>query len=337
MRHAQPNYAPFAEKSLDMKRLTMSLVAGALALLAASAGAQTPYPSRPIRLIVPTPAGGPSDAAARALAKGMAAGLGQEVLVDNRPGGNTGIGAGVALNAVPDGYTLLFALASTAGLPHLSKVSPYRSISEFTPIATIGGNTQCLVVSSSVPAKTLAEFAAYAKASPKPLMRGSNNVSEDMVAAQVTGALGFTLERVPYKGAPQLLPDLLEGRIQAAVLPVGASIPHVRSGRLTMLGCSMAERIPALPTVPTLAESGGSVTPLVTAHFVLGPPRVPVEIIERLASSVRQAAQTPEFKQEMDRLLITGNARSSAQTRELMLQAEAQYVQFVRETGASID
>jgi tripartite-type tricarboxylate transporter receptor subunit TctC len=320
-----------------MTRLTLGLVAGALALVAASAGAQTPYPTKPIRLIVPTPAGGPSDAAARALAKGMAAGLGQEVLVDNRPGGNTGIGAGAALNAVPDGYTLLFALASNAGLPQLSKASPYRSISEFTPIATIGGNTQCLVVPSSVPAKTLAEFAAYAKASPKPLMRGSNNVSEDMVAGQVTGSLGFTLERVPYKGAPQLLPDLLEGRIQAAVLPVGASIPHVRSGRLTMLGCSMAERIPALPAVPTLAESGVSVAPLITAHFVLGPPRMPVEIIERLASSVRQAAQAPEFKQEMDRLLITGNARSSAQTRELMLQAEAQYVQFVRETGASID
>ncbi len=320
-----------------MTRLTLSLVAGALALLTASAAAQVPFPSKPIRLIVPTPAGGPSDAAARALAKGMSTSLGQEVLVDNRPGGNTGIGAGAALNAVPDGYTLLFALASNAGLPHLSKASPYRSLAEFSPIAAIGGNTQCLVVPSSVPARTLAEFAAHAKASPKPLMRGSNNVSEDMVAGQVTRSLGFTLERVPYKGAPQLLPDLLEGRIQAAVLPVGASLPHVRSGRLTMLGCSMADRIAALPAVPTLAESGVSTAPLITAHFVLGPPHVPAEVVERLASAVRQAAQTPEFRQEMDRLLIAGDARSPAETRELMLQAEAQYAQFVRETGASID
>lgn len=320
-----------------MTRLTMSLVAGALALLTASAAAQVPFPSKPIRLIVPTPAGGPSDAAARALAKGMSTSLGQEVLVDNRPGGNTGIGAGAALNAVPDGYTLLFALASNAGLPHLSKASPYRSLAEFSPIAAIGGNTQCLVVPSSVPARTLVEFAAHAKASPKPLMRGSNNVSEDMVAGQVTRSLGFTLERVPYKGAPQLLPDLLEGRIQAAVLPVGASLPHVRSGRLTMLGCSMADRIAALPAVPTLAESGVSTAPLITAHFVLGPPHVPAEVVERLASAVRQAAQTPEFRQEMDRLLIAGDARSPAETRELMLQAEAQYAQFVRETGASID
>lgn len=320
-----------------MTTLTTSLIAGALVLSPAAAGAQAAYPDNPVRLIVPTPAGGPSDAAARALAKGMAASLGQDVLVDNRPGGNTGIGAGAALNAAPDGYTLLFALASNTGLPHLSKASPYKSMAEFTPIATIGGNTQCLVVPSSVPVKTLAEFAAYAKASPKPLMRGANNVAEDMVAGQITGSLRFTLERVPYKGAPQLLPDLLEGRIQAAVLPVGASMPHVRSGRLTMLGCSLAERIPALPTVPTLAESGVSVAPLITAHFVLGPPGVPADIVERLASAVRQAAQTPEFKQEMDRLLIVGNARSPAETRELMLQAEAQYVQFVRETGASID
>ena len=315
----------------------LSLFASALALCMVAAGAQPAYPNRPVRLIVPTPAGGPSDAAARALAKGMSAVLGHEVLVDNRPGGNTGIGAGAVLGAAPDGYTLLFALASNAGLPHLSKASPYKSIAEFTPVAAIGGNTQCLVVPSSLPAKTLGEFAAYAKASAKPLMRGSNNVSEDMVAGQVTGALGFVLERVPYKGAPQLLPDLLEGRIQAAVLPVGASVPHVRAGRLVMLGCSMAERLPLLPAVPTLAESGVPAAPLITAHFVLGPPGLPAEIVDRLSASVRQAAQGAEFKQEMDRLLIGGSARSPAETRELMLQAEAQYANFVRQTGASID
>jgi tripartite-type tricarboxylate transporter receptor subunit TctC len=320
-----------------MTRWIRVFVVGALALSAAAAGAQTAYPSKPIRLIVPVPPGGPSDTAARALAKGMTAGLGQEVLVDNRPGGNTGIGAGAVLNANADGYTLLFALASNAGLPHLSKASPYKSIAEFSPIAAIGGNTLCLVVPASLNAKTLAEFASLAKASPKPLMRGANNVGEDMVAGQVTSAFGFTLERVPYKGVPQLLPDLLEGRIQAAVIPVGASVPHVRSGRLAMLGCSMAERVPALPTVPTLAESGVTAGPLITAHFVLGPPRLPADIVERLAAAVRQAAQTAEFKQEMERLLIVGAARSPAETRDLMIQAEAQYLQFVRETGASID
>ena len=97
----------------------------------------------------------------------MTAGLGQEVLVENRPGGNTGIGAGAVLNAPPDGYTLLFALASNAGLPHLSKASPYKSFAEFTPIVAIGGNTQCLVVPASLPAKSLAEFISYAKARPE--------------------------------------------------------------------------------------------------------------------------------------------------------------------------
>lgn len=320
-----------------MKRWNAGLAASALALLTASVAAQAPYPSKPIRLIVPITAGGPSDAAARALAKGLTAGLGQQVVVENRPGGNTGIGAGAVLNAAPDGYTLLFALASNAGLPHLSKASPYRSIAEFSPIAAIGGNTQCLVVPASVPVKTLAEFAAHAKASAQPLMRGSNNVSEDMVAGQITGALGFRLERVPYKGAPQMLPDLLEGRLQAAVLPVGASLSHVRAGRLVLLGCSMAERFATLPSVPTLGEAGVSAAPLVTAHFVLGPPRLPAEIVDRLAAAVRQAAQTADFRQEMDHLMIVGAARPPHETRDLMLQAEAQYVQYVRETGASID
>lgn len=320
-----------------MNQLSKTLVIGAWALWMTSSGAQPAYPAKPIRLIVPTPAGGPSDAAARALAKGMIAGLGQDVLVENRPGGNTGIGAGAVLNADPDGYTLLFALASNAGLPHLSKASPYKSIAEFTPVATIGGNTQCLVVPASLPVKSLAEFVAYAKTSPKPLMRGANNVSEDMVAGQVSSAFGVALERVPYKGAPQLLPDLLEGRIQVAVLPVGASVPHMKSGRLTVLGCSMPERMAALPTVPTLAESGVSAAPLITAHFVLGPPRLPADIVDRLAAAAQQAARSAEFKQEMERLLIAGRVRSPAETRELMLQAQTQYVQFVRETGASID
>ncbi len=320
-----------------MNLLSKTLAIGVMALWLASSSAQPAYPGKPIRLIVPTPAGGPSDAAARVLAKGMTANLGQEVLVDNRPGGNTGIGAGAVLNAAPDGYTLLFALASNAGLPHLSKASPYKSITQFTPVVAIGGNTQCLVVPASIPAKSLAEFVAYAKASPKPLMRGANNVSEDMVAGQVSSAFGVVLERIPYKGTPQLLPDLLEGRIQVAVLPVGASVPHVKSGRLTMLGCSMAERIAALPTVPTLAESGVTAAPLITAHFVVGPPRLPADIVDRLAAAAQQAAQSTEFRQEMERLLIVGKVRSPAETHELMRQAEAQYVQFVRETGASID
>ncbi len=320
-----------------MHRSTRTLAMTVLVALAPCAIADNAYPARAVRLVVPTPAGGPSDAAARALAKGMAASLGREVVVDNRPGANTGIGAGAVLNATPDGYTVLFALASNAGLPHLSKASPYRSLAEFTAIAAIGGNTQCLVIPSALPAKTLAEFAALAKASPKPLMRGANNVSEDMVAGQVTSALGFQLERVPYKGAPQLLPDLLEGRIHAAVLPVGASLPHVRSGRLAMLGCSAAERMAALPAVPTLGEAGVPAAPLISAHFVLGPPGLRAELVDRLAAAVRQATETSEFRQEMDRLLIVGPVRTPGETRELMRQAEAQYVQHVRETGASLD
>jgi tripartite-type tricarboxylate transporter receptor subunit TctC len=320
-----------------MNRLKGAFVVTALTLVAPLVAAQAPYPNKPIRLIVPIAAGGPSDAAARALAKGLSASLGQEVLVDNRPGGNAGLAAAAVLNAAPDGYTLFFALAPNAGLPHLSKASPYKSITEFSPVSTIGGNTQCLVVPASIPAKTLADFAAHAKLSAQPLMRGANTAAEDMVAGQITDTLGIKLERVPYKGAAQLLPDLLEGRLQAAVLPVGFSAPHVRAGRLTMLGCSSAERIASLPNVPTLREGGVAAAPLITVHFVLGPPRLSAEIAEQLASAVQRVAQTDDFKREMDRLLIVGTSRSPAQTLELMLRAEAQYAQYVRDTGASID
>lgn len=190
-----------------MKRFTNVLIFGATALLASSVPAQTPFPNKSIRLIVPITADDPSDAIARAHAKGMVAALGQEVLVDNPPGANTGVGAAMVLNAAPDGYTLLFALAAGAG------------------------NPQCLVVPPSVPAKTLAEFAAHAKSTAQPLMRGSSNPDEDLLADQVTGALGFKLGRAPYKGGSQMLPDLLEGRLQAAVLPAGFAVPYVQSGK----------------------------------------------------------------------------------------------------------
>jgi tripartite-type tricarboxylate transporter receptor subunit TctC len=320
-----------------MKLSSAVLAVVAIGLMTRTAIAQTSYPVKPIRLVVPTVAGGPSDAAARALARGMSAGVGQEVVVENRPGGNNGLGAAAVLGAPPDGYTLFFSLVANAGLPHLSKASPYKSLTEFSPIGAIGGNTLCLVVPGSLPARTLAAFAAHAKASPVPLLRGANSAAEDMLAGNITDALGITLERVPYKGAAQTLPDLLEGRIQAAVIPIGASAPHVRSGRLTMLGCSAAQRFAALPDVPTLAEGGVTSAPLITAHFVLGPPRTPQHVVDRLATAIQQAASTPEYRQEMDRLLIIGGALSPAETRELIIKAEAQYVEYVRKTGASID
>ena len=167
----------------------------------------------------------------------MSSSLGQEVVVENRPGGNLGIGAAAVLNAAPDGYTRLFALGANDGLPHLSKASPYKSISEFAPISTVGGSALCLVVPTSLPVKTLAEFVAYAKSSPQILMRGSNNPAEDMVTGHVTSAFGIKLERVSHKGGSQMLPDLLQGRLQAAVMPTGLAAPNVKLGQLTMLGC----------------------------------------------------------------------------------------------------
>jgi tripartite-type tricarboxylate transporter receptor subunit TctC len=121
------------------------------------------------------------------------------------------------------------------------------------------------------------------------------------------------------------------------VLPIGASFPQVRAGRLVVLGCSLSDRLAALPSVPTLGEAGVAAAPLITAHFLLGPPGLPAEIVDRVARSVRQATLTADFKHQMDRLFIVGTARSPGETRALLQQVEAQYVQFVRETGATID
>lgn len=210
------------------------------------------------------------------------------------------------------------------------------SINEFTPVAAVGGSVQCLVVHPSIAASTLGEFAAYARSQSKPLLRGSNNAAEDLVAGQITGATSIKLDRVRYKGGAQMLPDLLEPGAGGSA-SFGIQRAARTHGQAKFLGCSASERFAALPNVPTLAEAGVSAPPLVAAHFLLGPPRLPDEIVGRLSAAVQRAAQTAEFKREMERLMIDSHARDPARTRELMIQSDAQYAQFARETGASLD
>ncbi|MCE2949665.1 MAG: tripartite tricarboxylate transporter substrate binding protein [bacterium] len=305
--------------------------------LAFPAAAQTAWPAKPIRLVVPVASGGPSDTAARALARGLSGVLGQPMAVENRPGANLGIGAQAVLAAAPDGHTLLFALGGNVGLPALSRAAPYRSLNEFAPVGTIGGPALCLFTAPSVPGRSVAELVAHARGLPQPLLWGSNQVAEDFVAWQLMQASGIALTRVGYKGIAQMMPDLVEGRVQVAFVPSATGSQHLASGRLKLLACNAAERLPALPDVPTFSETGVVAARTVPAHFVMAPPATPAAITERLSTDLRNVAASPAFLQDIERLHFVGSARTPAQTRDLVRELEVVWARFVRDTGATLD
>ena len=286
-----------------------------------------------VRLVVPLAPAGPSDQAARLIANAMSKALGQEVVVDNKPGALGAIGAQAVAMTPADGRTLLFAPSGMVGLPMLMKNPSFASLSEFTPIGAVGGNQICLFVSSGVPASTIKEFVAHAKANPDKLSYGSSSPGEYLISSQFLQATGVRMERIPYKGSAQMMPDFLEGRVQVAFIPAGAGAPHLKTGRAKLLACSAAQRLPGLPDVPTMAESGVPNVGWHTVHLILAPARMPAELTARLAAAMREAAHDPKVRAEFERMLIPVEALTPAQAADNIRAGEVMWAKFVRDVG----
>jgi tripartite-type tricarboxylate transporter receptor subunit TctC len=278
-------------------------------------------------------AGGPSDQAARVLARVLKPLLGQEVLVENKAGANGAIGAQALAAAAADGQTLLFAPSGMTGLPVLMKNPPFKSLADFTPLGAVGGNQICLFVHASLPVTTTKEFVAYAKAHPDQLNYGSNSSGEYLAAAQVIQTTGLRMTRVPYRGSAQMMPDLLENRVQLAFIPPGLGLPQVQAGRLKVLGCNAPQRLPALPELPTLVESGvsqGGVPPL---HFLLAPARLPAPQAARLSQALLKAAADPALRAEYEKIHIVPEALGAEQSLVAIRDGERVWAQFVRDAS----
>ncbi|HZE61613.1 MAG TPA: tripartite tricarboxylate transporter substrate binding protein [Burkholderiales bacterium] len=278
------------------------LIAGmALALIAGSASAQQ-YPAKPVRMIVPFPAGGAADNVARVVARGLSDGLGQQVLVDNRPGGDGVIAANALLQSPPDGYTLLMGTATGMNaVPALRKTAPYDPVEDFTAISLLGNFTHLLVVHPDVPAQTLLELVAYARANPGQLNYATTNFSAHAGTIQLMRATGISMVHVPYKGSAQSIPDLMTGRVQVSFDSSPALyLPHVKAGRLRILATMMQHRSPLAPDAPTLAESG--IEPVRTLPWggLFGPARLPKPIAERLSRDVSRTLEQPEARKRLD-------------------------------------
>jgi tripartite-type tricarboxylate transporter receptor subunit TctC len=278
------------------------MTCAAALLLAVAAYAQT-YPSRPLRLIVPFPPGGSTDILARALSQKLAEGLGQPVVIDNRPGAGGSIGAEAAAKAAPDGTTLMMGhLGTLAVNAAIYKKLPYDPVKSFAPVCLMAIVPSVLVVNPSLPVSSVAELIAYAKKNPGKLAYGSagSGSTSHLTTEYFKLATGTDILHVPYKGVGPMLTDLISGQLSMGLNGAPAVMPHVNSGRLRALAVSSLTRLPSLPNIPTLAESGLSGFEANGWYGIVAPAGTPREIVARLNAEIRRIVATPELRARLD-------------------------------------
>lgn len=286
-----------------MKRRSFNTFAlGGLATLAAPAVQAQAFPTKPIRVVVPFPPGAATDTIARAFSQAVATSIGQPVVVENKAGADGAIAGTEVARAAPDGHTLLFATNSPmSAVPALRKNPPYDPVRDFAPVSDIGRYTFFMVVHPSVPAKTVAELVAYAKANPGKLSYATGNTTGIVSTALFNALGGIQMVHVPYKGEPQALTDLIAGRVQFMVVSAGTSIGHIRDGRLRAIAVTLAKRSPAAPEVPTIAEAGMPKFSLTSWAAVFAPAGTPPEIVARLNKEFNAAMSRPEVMSVMEK------------------------------------
>ena len=279
------------------------VAACALGVLFAGAAMAAGYPDKPIHLLVPYPPGGITDVLTRSLAELMRKELGQPVIVENRPGANTALAAQVLAASPADGYTVMMAAAATVVMnPLLNAKLGYDPVRDFTPAARIAETPLVLVVRTDSPARTLADLIATAKAKPGDTSFASTGMGSTLHLAGelLQQETGTQMLHVPYKGSAPALNGVLGGETQFMIDSVGSSIPLIKGGKLRGIAVTSAKRLPALPDVPTVAESGVPGFDVSTWFGLLVPKQTPVAIVNRLNAAVALAVRDPAFRAQFE-------------------------------------
>ena len=280
--------------------LHFGLAAG-LALAGASAHAA--YPDKPIKLVVPYPPGGATDVIGRIIATRLGEALGQQVVVDNRGGAGGNIGAEAVAKAAPDGYTLLMgALTSHSTMATLEKGTlRYNIVKDFAPVMVVGSVPLVVVVNPAVPAKTLAELVAYAKANPDKLNYASSGAGapQRMAAEILRREAGIRMMHVPYKGSGPAMTDLVAGQVNVMAETVPAALQFIKTGKLRALAVTTPQRISMLPDVPTAAEAGWPAVEVSSTFGVLAPAGTPADIVARLNGALAKMLVQPDVKEQL--------------------------------------
>src|SRR5262245_20315210 len=290
-----------------------------LALACAPFAAQAQFPAKPVRVVVPFPAGSATDSVARVLSASVSQAIGQSVVVENKAGADGAIAAAEVAKSPADGYTLLMATNSPmSAVPAMKKLPPYDPVADFTPITDVGRYTFFIVVHPDVPAKTLEEFIAHARTNPGRLNYATGNTTGIVSTAFFAAQAQIRLVHVPYKGEPQALTDLVAGRMQLMFSSSGTSVPLVREGRLRALVTTLPRRSHLLPEVPTIAEAGMPQFSITSWAGLFGPARMPRPVVERLNREFVAAMGRADVQAAMDKQAFALSPSSPERLAELV-------------------
>ena len=310
-----------------------------LASLAAGAALAQDYPSRPIRVVVPYSAGGSSDGPMRVLAQEMSKQLGQQMVVENKPGQGAMLGSAEVVKAPPDGYTLLLASNPNAISASLYSKLTHDPVEDFAPISLLASEQAVLLVHPSVPAKNLREFIAYVKQRPGKVDYSSsgNGSAQHLFMAMFASQAGIEMNHIPYKGSAQAVTDLLGGQVSAAMPGLAAMRGHIREGKARALAVTGAKRASAAPEIPTMMEQGMKDYELYVWMGMLAPKGTPAPIIERLHREFVTALRAPAVKTFMDGAAIEAVGSSPAEFGRFFREEKVRWAKVIKETGARVD
>ena len=307
------------------------------AMLAASVAFAQPYPNKPIRIVVPYSSGS-SDVVARLLSPKLNEAWKQPVIVDNRPGANAVIGTDAVAKSAPDGYTLLLALGTHVISPHLI-ATPYHPLNDFTPVATIAAAELGLGLNPSVPANTLQEFIALAKAKPGELNYSTTQIggNQHLAGELFTILTGAKLTAVPYKGGGEAMSAVVGGHVQAYFGSIASLAPNMRSGKLKGIAVSGDRRHPAVPDVPTFAEGGVQNFDVRLWYAVLAPAGTPKDIVDKLSRQIADVLATPEFKATLAKQGLDPMIATPQQFATLMKADFDRYAKIVKTANIKVE
>lgn len=320
--------------------MVAAVVAVAATVTAVPASAQAGYPTKPVRLVVPFPAGGTTDILARAVAQKLSETWGQQVIVDNRPGAGGNIGSEVVAKSVPDGYTLMMGTVGTHAInPSLYARMPYDHVKDFAPVILVAGVPNVLVVNPSLPVKSVQELIAYGKAHPGALNFASsgNGTSIHLSGELFRTMTGVEMTHVPYKGSAPALTDLVGGQVQLMFDNLPSSLAFIKAGKLRALAVTSAERSTALPDVPTLAESGLKGFEASSWFGVLAPAGTPSDIVTKINAAVASWLATPEARDRLAGQGALAAGGSPGAFAKHIGDETAKWQKVVKASGAHVD
>jgi tripartite-type tricarboxylate transporter receptor subunit TctC len=302
-----------------MRTLVIATLAAAFTIRTHHIASANSYPQRPIKIILPYTPGSPNDVIARITATVLSSKLGQPVFVENRPGGGTTIGLKAVMTADADGYTLLFSNTPTHVLLQGSKGFAYDPINDFVPIAMVGTTSLILVIPVNIPVKSLQEFIDHAKANPNQLNFGfGQGTLPHLVGEAFKIAARVNIESVPYRGGAQAIADMLGGRIQMNLGTGATLLPLIREGKIKALAVTSPSRMPDLPNVPTMKESGFAELTSISYYGLLGPSGTPDDVVARMNREINESLKTPELRRILTNAGFTPVGGSAKEFGELI-------------------